>query len=220
MKKLVSSFLFLFILNAVTAQLTSVDQLKDVNPDDEFYFSVRNLVERYGVLGKEEARQGGNYLPAKPLTRRTFAITLAEALDRFQDLFNAATVDKEMKERDSIAKMMMKESFKGYADAAAINITSCTQYKDIKSSDPDYASIERLTDHYKLRLADAGNKFVPGKTITEEDLEKIFNTYFDASGIIFNPSSKTVTRGKWAIYLDALLDRLQDNLADIMSGAK
>jgi hypothetical protein len=65
------------------AQMTSVEELSDVQPADWAYQALKSLVERYGLrLGYPDGTFRGN----QPLTRYEFAAALAEALDKIPAL--------------------------------------------------------------------------------------------------------------------------------------
>ncbi len=62
-------------------QLTSVSQLRDVEPSDWAYQALRSLVERYGaIIGYSDRTFRGN----RPLTRYEFAAALLQIMDGIQ----------------------------------------------------------------------------------------------------------------------------------------
>lgn len=83
------------------SQLTSVDQLSDVQPTDWAYQALRSLIERYGVIsGYPNNTFRGN----RPLSRYEFAAVLLAALDRIQELFDQGLSDTV--ERDDLATLL------------------------------------------------------------------------------------------------------------------
>ncbi len=65
------------------AQMTSVEELSDVQPADWAYQALKSLVERYGLrLGYPDGTFRGN----QPLTRYEFAAVLAEAIEKIPPL--------------------------------------------------------------------------------------------------------------------------------------
>jgi hypothetical protein len=71
-------------------QVTSVDQLTDVQPTDWAYQALQSLVERYGcIVGYPDSTYRGN----RALTRYEFAAGLNACLDRISELLTASTQD-------------------------------------------------------------------------------------------------------------------------------
>jgi len=218
MKKCILVLLLAIAFTQAPAQYTQVTQLTDISPSDSCYESVKNLVERYFVIGTEERRQNNAFLPYKPLTRRSFAILMVNALDQVNFLFRGFFVNETKKKQDSLYRVFKRERFKGYADAAVKNLQRCAQYTDIKKTDPDYKFIQLLTDKYKLKLGDAGNKFGPDKPITEANLRAIFSRYFGAGKLIQHAGKQPVMRGAWATWLSQLMELMVDDLTEIAEG--
>ena len=215
MRRIFTTIVLLFSLLQVHAQLSSVKKLKDINKDNAYYEPIKNLVERYAVLGIEEARQGNNYSPDKPLTHRSFAIVMVNALDKLHDKLNLLAKKMDDNQKDSLWRLFTKKNLRGYADSAVKDV-QYAQYKDIGNDDIDHASIKKLTNYYRLKLGDTYNTFSPDRPMTDKQLSKIFSEYFNARSIA-RQSAATTTRGKWAQYLDALLERLHELIADLAS---
>ncbi len=71
-------------------QVTSVDQLTDVQPTDWAYQALQSLVERYGcIVGYPDSTYRGN----RALTRYEFAAGLNACLDRISELVATSTQD-------------------------------------------------------------------------------------------------------------------------------
>ncbi len=72
------------------AQVTSVSQLKDVQPNDWAFQALQSLVERYGcIAGYPDSSYRGN----RALTRYEFAAGVNACLDRVNELITTATND-------------------------------------------------------------------------------------------------------------------------------
>ena len=213
MRRIFTTIILLFSLLQANAQFTSVKQLKDIKKDNAYYQPIKNLVERYTVIGIEEARQGNNYLPDKPLTHRSFAIVMVNALDKLHEKFNLLAKKMDGDAKDSLWRLFTKRNLRGYADSAVKDVT-WAQYKDVNNDDIDKGSIKKLTNYYRLKLGDTYNTFAPDRAMTDKQLSRIFTEYFNTRSII-RSSLATTTRGKWALYLDALLERLHDAITDL-----
>ena len=73
------------------SQVTSVSQLRDVQPDDWAYEAVRLLVERYGIItGYPDGTFRGN----RPMSRYEFAASLNVVLARINQLVTTGSADK------------------------------------------------------------------------------------------------------------------------------
>jgi len=218
MRRIFTTIILLFSLLQADAQLTLVKQLKDIKKDNTYYEPIKNLVERYAVIGIEEARQGNNYLPDQPLTNRSFAIVIVNALDKLHDKLNLLAKKMDDSRKDSLWRLFTKKNLRGYADSAVKDVT-WAQYKDVNNDDIDKESIKKLTNDYKLKLGDTYNTFSPDKAMTEKQMSKIFAEYFNVRSIV-RSSSSAVKRGKWASYLDALLERLHETITDLVNDSK
>lgn len=70
------------------SQVTSVSQLRDVQPTDWAFQALQSLVERYGCIA---GYPNGGYRGNRALTRFEFAAGLNACLDRINELISAAT---------------------------------------------------------------------------------------------------------------------------------
>ena len=215
MRRIFTLAVLLFLMTQANAQLTSVKQLKDIKKDNTYYEPIKNLVERYAVIGIEEAREGNNYQPDKPLTQRAFAIVMVNALDKLHDKLNKLAGKMDETAKDSLWRLFTKKNLRGYADSAVKNVVYA-QYKDISNDDVDHSSIKKLTNNYRLKLGDSDNTFSAERPMTEKQLSRIFTEYFNVKSIV-RSSATVATRGKWALYLDALLEHLYAVVADLVS---
>lgn len=201
------------------AQVTSISQLDDVKTSDKYYKSLQSLVERWGIIGKEEASQGNKYFGNKPLTRKSFAIVMKAALNRLNDMLELVLEDPSQSNADSLTKIFQKKRMKGYHEPAVLELTAVDQYKDVTELKEYYVALDELVETYNLVIGDPGSLFSENKAMTHSELQRIFTGYFGIKDII-RSSAKVVTRGDWAIYLDNLLEYLQDDLAAILAGNK
>ena len=64
------------------AQVTSVSQLKDVQPQEWSYQAISSLISRYGCVAGEP---GGNFKPGNPATRAELAALVNACLDRISE---------------------------------------------------------------------------------------------------------------------------------------
>jgi hypothetical protein len=69
------------------AQVTSVSQLKDVQPTQWSYQAITNLVERYGCVA---GYPNGTFQPGQPATRAELAALTNACLDRITEFYTAA----------------------------------------------------------------------------------------------------------------------------------
>jgi hypothetical protein len=77
------------------AQVNSVSELSDVDPNSWGFQALKSVVERYGCL---EGTPERTYLGNRPLTRYEFAAGLAACLERVNDLVRASTAGKASRE--------------------------------------------------------------------------------------------------------------------------
>ena len=215
MRRIFTTTILLFSLLHTDAQFTSVRQLKDIKKDNSFYEPIKNLVERYNVIGTEEARHGNNYLPDQPLTHRSFAIVMVNALDKLHEKLDLLAKKMDNNAKDSLWRLFTKKNLKGYADSAVKDVT-WAQYRDVNNDDIDQPSIKKLTNYYRLKLGDTYNTFSPDSPMTEKQVSRIFAEYFNVRSLV-RSSTAIMTRGKWALYFDALLERLHSVISDLAS---
>ncbi len=88
------------------AQVTSVSQLKDVQPNDWAFQALQSLVERYGcIAGYPDSNYRGN----RALTRYEFAAGVNACLDRVNELITTATSDLVTREDLAILQKLQSE---------------------------------------------------------------------------------------------------------------
>jgi hypothetical protein len=89
------------------AQVTSVSQLRDVQPTDWVFGALQSLVERYGCIA---GYPNQTYRGDRPMTRYEFAAGLNACLDRVNELIATATNDLVSRE-DLIALEKLHKEF-------------------------------------------------------------------------------------------------------------
>ncbi|MBC7883746.1 MAG: iron uptake porin [Anaerolineae bacterium] len=90
------------------AQVNSVSELTDVDPNSWAFQALKTVVERYGCL---EGYPSKKYLGTKPLSRYEFAAGLNACLEKINDQINAATSNLATKD-DLAALARLQEEFK------------------------------------------------------------------------------------------------------------
>ncbi|OLP18543.1 hypothetical protein BST81_09600 [Leptolyngbya sp. 'hensonii'] len=87
-------------------QLTSVNQLSDVQPTDWAFQALQSLVERYGcVVGYPDGTYRGN----RAMTRYEFAAGLNSCMDRVNELIKSATANLVTQEDLELLKRLQEE---------------------------------------------------------------------------------------------------------------
>jgi Carbohydrate-selective porin, OprB family/S-layer homology domain len=94
--------------NASTAQVSSVSELSDVDPNNWAFQALKSLVERYGCI---EGYPSKKYLGNRPLSRYEFAAGLNACLDKVGEQIAAATEPLATKD-DLAAVQRLQEEFK------------------------------------------------------------------------------------------------------------
>lgn len=92
--------------NRTSAQVTSVSQLRDVQPTDWAFQALQSLVERYGCI---EGYPDRTYRGNRALTRYEFAAGLNSCLDRIQELI--AALPQGVSREDLAALQRLQEEF-------------------------------------------------------------------------------------------------------------
>jgi Carbohydrate-selective porin, OprB family/S-layer homology domain len=98
--------------NASTAQVSSVSELSDVDPNNWAFQALKSLVERYGCI---EGYPSKKYLGNRPLSRYEFAAGLNACLDKVGEQIAAATEPLATKD-DLAAVQRLQEEFKAELD--------------------------------------------------------------------------------------------------------
>lgn len=108
-----------------SGQVTSVSQLRDVQPTDWAFQALQSLVERYGCI---EGYPDRTYRGNRALTRYEFAAGLNKCLDRIQELI--AALPQGLRPEDLAALQRLQEEFaaelatlRGRVDALEARVT-------------------------------------------------------------------------------------------------
>jgi hypothetical protein len=88
------------------AQVTSVSQLKDVQPNDWAFQALQSLVERYGCIA---GYPNSNYRGNRALTRYEFAAGVNACLDKVNELITTATNNLVTREDLAILQKLQSE---------------------------------------------------------------------------------------------------------------
>jgi hypothetical protein len=111
--------------NRASGQVTSVSQLRDVQPTDWAFQALQSLVERYGCI---EGYPDRTYRGNRALTRYEFAAGLNRCLDRIQELI--AALPQGLRPEDLAALQRLQEEFaaelatlRGRVDALDARVT-------------------------------------------------------------------------------------------------
>ena len=86
----------------VMAQVTSVTQLRDVQPTEWSYQAISNLVSRYGCVA---GYPDGTFRPGQPATRAELASLTNACLDRITEFYTAADAQLAAALRAEFAKL-------------------------------------------------------------------------------------------------------------------
>lgn len=87
-------------------QVTSVSQLRDVQPTDWAFQALQSLVERYGCIA---GYPDGTYRGNRAMTRYEFAAGLNACLDRVNELIASATADLVTQEDLAVLQRLQEE---------------------------------------------------------------------------------------------------------------
>jgi hypothetical protein len=91
---------------AAMGQVTSVSQLRDVQPTDWAFQALQSLVERYGCIA---GYPDGTYRGSRAMTRYEFAAGLNACLDRVNELIASATADLVTQEDLAVLQRLQEE---------------------------------------------------------------------------------------------------------------
>jgi hypothetical protein len=92
--------------SADQGQVTSVSQLKDVQPTDWAFQALQSLVERYGCIA---GYPDGTFRGSRAMTRYEFAAGLNSCLDRVNELIASATADLVTKQDLAVLQKLQEE---------------------------------------------------------------------------------------------------------------
>jgi BMFP domain-containing protein YqiC len=92
--------------NSSTAQVSSVSELSDVDPNNWAFQALKSLVERYGCI---EGYPSKKYLGNRPLSRYEFAAGLNACLDKIGEQIAAATEPLATKDDLAVVQRLQEE---------------------------------------------------------------------------------------------------------------
>jgi hypothetical protein len=88
------------------AQVSSISELSDVDPNSWAFQALKSLVERYGCI---EGYPSKKYLGHRPLSRYEFAAGLNSCLDKMGEQIAAAVADKATKDDLAVVQRLQEE---------------------------------------------------------------------------------------------------------------
>jgi hypothetical protein len=135
------------------AQVTSVSQLTDVNPNDWAFQALQSLVEQYGcIVGFPDKTFRGN----QSLTRYEFAAGLNACLNKMQELIATSTSDLVKKEDLEVIKRLQEQfaaelaGLRGRVDALDVRIATLEKQQ--------FSTTAKLSGEVLVYLGDAFGK--------------------------------------------------------------
>lgn len=168
---------------------TSIGDITDIADADVAYTSVKNLIEKYGVV---ITYADNTFRGKEPLKRGDFVVA-----------FNSALI--------GIRKAM--ETAGIAADTALINtydrnrngsyLTEIKQVKDISEKSIYYDAAKSLIERWGIAAPFALNKTLsPNSTITEKEVYDILRVTLGYNSAGSNPYTSAISRNKFAIILN------------------
>lgn len=130
------------------AQVSSVSELTDVDPNSWAFQALKSLVERYGCI---EGYPNKKYLGNRPLSRYEFAAGLGACLDKISEQIAAATEPLAVKQ----------------------DLSESTEPLDNRE---DLATVQRLQEEFKIELATVKGQVDALETKTKELEAQQFST--------------------------------------------
>jgi hypothetical protein len=131
-----------------TAQVSSVAELSDVDPNNWAFQALKSLVERYGCI---EGYPSKKYLGNRPLSRYEFAAGLNACLDKVGEQIAAATANLATKD-DLAAVQRLQEEFKselatleGRTDALEAKTKELEAHQFSKTTKLDGSAVFNIT---------------------------------------------------------------------------
>jgi Carbohydrate-selective porin, OprB family/S-layer homology domain len=144
--------------SASQGQVTSVSQLKDVQPTDWAFQALQSLVERYGCIA---GYPDGTFRGSRAMTRYEFAAGLNSCLDRVNELIASATADLVTKQDLAVLQKLQEEfqaelaTLRGRVDA--LEATTA----ELKAKQFSTTTKLEGTAVFDLGAANGGNIIVP-----------------------------------------------------------
>lgn len=163
-------------------QVTSVSQLRDVQPTDWAFQALQSLVERYGcIAGYPDGTFRGN----RALTRFEFAAGLNACLDRINELIAAATANL-LTRQDLTTLQRLQEEFA--AELATLRgRVDALEARTAELEANQFSTTTKLRGEAIFAITDAwgGGEFYPrNQTAFQSRVRLNFNTSFTGSDLL------------------------------------
>lgn len=133
------------------AQLTSVDQLSDVQPTDWAFQALQSLVERYGcIVGYPDGTYRGN----RALSRYEFAAGVNACLDRINELIAAGLADTVSRDDLAVLQRLQEEfaaelaALRGRVDALEARVAEVEANQFSTTTKLNGEAVFRITDRF------------------------------------------------------------------------
>ncbi len=191
--------LVLFLSVSSFAQITSISQLKDVTPTDNYYADLQSLIEKYGAIGSTDdldfaaedvtprpskSEIGRNYFPQTALSNRQFAVILNAGANRLNELI--AVEDQQIQaskmsetEKNNLSSTLLIYSVNS-TPLNGLEISSTSQAKGLPPTLKEFEAMQRLIEEYGFGkdLLNSDGVYNPKKTYSEQELTDILNNAF------------------------------------------
>ena len=191
--------LVLFLSVSSFAQITSISQLKDVTPTDNYYADLQSLIEKYGAIGSTDdldfaaedvtprpskSEIGRNYFPQTALSNRQFAVILNAGANRLNELI--AVEDQQIQaskmsetEKNNLSSTLLTYSVNS-TPLNGLEISSTSQAKGLPPTLKEFEAMQRLIEEYGFGrdLLNSDGVYNPNKTYSEQELTDILNNAF------------------------------------------
>ncbi len=142
------------------AQVNSVSELTDVDPNSWAFQALKSVVERYGCL---EGYPNKTYRGNRPLSRYEFAAGLNACLERVNELITASTADKATKE-DLATLQRLQDEFRNELAALRGRVDALeAKTKDIESK---LFNVNSKLDASVVMAVTGGGGSNPGRVFT------------------------------------------------------
>ncbi|NJR71201.1 MAG: iron uptake porin [Synechococcales cyanobacterium CRU_2_2] len=171
---------------AAMGQVTSVSQLRDVQPTDWAFQALQSLVERYGCIA---GYPDGTYRGNRAMTRYEFAAGLNACLDRVNELIASATADLVTQEDLAVLQRLQEEfqaelaTLRGRVDAL--------EARTAELEANQFSTTTKLTGQADFDLGSAFSGQKPDGTDVEDEvtlgyaIDLNLNTSFTGKDLLF-----------------------------------
>jgi len=152
-------------------QVTSVSQLRDVQPTDWAFQALQSLVERYGCIA---GYPDGTYRGNRAMTRYEFAAGVNACLDRINELIAAATANLVTREDLAVLQRLQEEfaaelaTLRGRVDSLEARVDFLEEHQFSTTTklngEAIFTLINAWGDEKPLRGWGPGRRRIPGST--------------------------------------------------------